>query len=398
MILTFVLASVLAQSVAAPPPELTGVLDSELTAGTPWANVSCNEARTVDRSVLPQDLARERYVWSCTMLSMAPIGQRHALFIERRGREPVLLLDENNDGRFDARERHEFLQNGDLQVRIPIAGARFPEYPITVRYRWEFFEPPADPSHRVLLESAIAYVAGTVTVGGRPVRVEYPVLTDMMPTITGGWFRIDANGDGRIDDDLLSEENTPPSTRVPIARVGTRYVSTISIDTDTGIVKLKEHPPADYQRIVLRVGDQLPDFTYQDLTTRPPRALSDIHARLVLLVVWSSWCPPALDELPWIEEASRTLGGEGLAVLGLPDDEMRGDVESVISRFRLTWPNADPESIRTLQKDRWQTAAVPQFIVLDGDRRIVGISHTFDSSLRGARLSKTLQQWLRESR
>jgi AhpC/TSA family len=398
MILTFVLAYVLVQSVTAPPPELTGVLDSELTAATPWANVTCNTATPTDRRILPEDIARAPYVWSCMMLSIAPIGPRRALFIERRGREPVLWLDDNNNGRFDAWESHEFPQTGDLQVRIPITGARFPEYPITVRYRWEFFEPPADRSSRVLLESAIAYVGGTVTVGGRPVRVQYPVLPDMMPTITGGWFRIDANGDGRIDDDLLSEENTPPSTKVPIVRVGTRYVSTLSIDTDTGIVKLKEHPAADYQRIVLRVGDQLPDFTYQDLTTRTPRALSDIHARLVLLVVWSSWCPPALDELPWIEEASRTLGGQGLAVLGLPDDETRADVEPVISRFHLTWPNADPESIRAVLKDRWQIAAVPQLIVLDGQRRIVGISQTFDSSLRGARLSKTLQQWLREPR
>jgi hypothetical protein len=330
------------------------------------------------------------------MLAIAPIGQRHALLIERRGREPLLLLDDDNDGRFDARERHEFPQKGDLQVRIPITGARFTEYPIVVRYRWEFFESPADPTRRVLLESAMAYVAGTVTVGGRPVRVEYPVLTDMMPTITGGWFRIDANRDGRIDDDLLSEENAPPSTKAPIVRVGNRYVFTMSIDTDTGIVKLKEHPPADYQRIVLRVGDQLPDFTYHDLTTRTPRALSDVHSPLVLLVVWSSWCPPALDELPWIEEAFRTLGGKGLAVLGLPDDDKRDDVEPVISRFQLTWPNADPESIRKLLKDRWRIASVPQFILLDGDRRIVGVSHIGDTSLRGARLRKTLQQLLRQ--
>jgi hypothetical protein len=241
-------------------------------------------------------------------------------------------------------------------------------------------------------------VGGTVTVGGRPVRVEYPLLTDMTPTIAGGWFRIDANGDGRIDDDLLSEENSPPSTKAPIVRVGDRYISTMSIDLNTGIVKLKEHPPADYQRIVLRVGDQLPDFTYQDISTRTPRALSDIHSRLVLLVVWSSWCLPALDELPWIEEAFRTLGGKGLAVLGLPDDETRGDVEPLISRFHLTWSNADPESIRSLLKDRWQIASVPQFIVLDGDRRVVGMSHAFDTSLRGARLRKTLEKLLRESR
>jgi hypothetical protein len=99
---------------------------------------------------------------------------------------------------------------------------------------------------------------------------------------------------------------------------------------------------------------------------------------------------PAVKELPRIEEAFRTFGGKDLAVLGLPDDEKRGDVEPVISRFQLTWPNADPESIRELLTDRWQIAAVPQFIVLDADRRIIGISRIFDTSLRGARLRNTL--------
>jgi hypothetical protein len=311
-------------------------------------------------------------------------------------------LDDDNDGRFDARERHVFPQKGDLHVRIPLAGRMFPDYPIAVRHRWDLFKeefkPHGSPARRILLESPTASVGGTVTVGGRSVRVEYPLFADLTPSIASGWVRIDVNGDGRVDDDPMSEESAPPSSRIPVVRVGNRYVSTISIDADTGVVKLREHPPADYQRIVLRVGDQLPDFTYQDITTRTPRALSDIRSRLVLLVVWSAWCPPALEEFPRIEEAFRTFGRKGLAVLGLPNDGKRSDVEPLVSRFHLTWPNADPESIHELLKDRWQITAVPQFILLDGHRRVVGISRIGETSLRGAQLRKTLQQQLRRSR
>jgi hypothetical protein len=110
-------------------------------------------------------------------------------------------------------------------------------------------------------------------------------------------FRIDADGDGRIDDDPLSEESAPPALTVPIVRVGDRYVSTVSVDPSTRIVKLRERPAAEYRRIVLRVGEQLPDFTYRDITSGTQSAPSDMHSRLVLLVVWSSWCQPALDEL-----------------------------------------------------------------------------------------------------
>ena len=398
MILNFVLALVLAQSVAAPPPELTGVLDSHLTASTPSVVDFCNEATAEDRSLLPKDLAGERHVWSCTMLCIAPIGQRHALFIERRWRQPLLLLDDDDDGRFDARERHEFPKQGDLQVRIPIAGRMFPEYPIAIRYRWELFKSRAFPARRALLESPTASVAGTVTIGGRPVRVEYPLFADLTPSIASDWFRIDANGDGRIDDDPLSDESVPPSSELPVVRVGNRYVSTVSIDPDTRVVKLREHPAADYHRIVLRVGEQVPDFTYRDISTHAPLGLSDIHSRLLLLVVWSPSCPPALEELPRIEEAFRTFTGKGLAVLGLPDHADRKDIASVVSRFQLTWSNADPDSVKGLLKDRWQITSIPQLILVDGNRRILAISRNGDTSLRGARLRKTVQQRLRESR
>jgi hypothetical protein len=70
----------------------------------------------------------------------------------------------------------------------------------------------------------------------------------------------------------------------------------------------------------------------------------------------------------------------------------------VISRFRLTWPNADPESIRELLRDRWQIAAVPQSILLDADRQILRISREGDTSFRGTNLRKTLDRMLRAQR
>ncbi len=118
----------------------------------------------------------------------------------------------------------------------------------------------------------------------------------------------------------------------------------------------------------------------------------------MLLVVWASWCQPALEELPRVEAVFRTFAAQGLAVLGLPNDWERKDAEPVVSRFRLTWPNADPESIRSMLKDRWQVAAVPQFILLDADRRILRISRAGDESLRGAHLRKTIQLMLRAPR
>jgi len=385
-------------SAATVPPEPTGVLDRHLTAAAPGAVVVCPAATKADRQLLPDAEARERRVWSCTIMCSAPIGQRAALLIERRWHPPVLFLDSNNDGTFEPAERHEFPRTGDLHIRIPIASAFFAEYPIAIRYRWELFKPHGNPERRMLLESPMVAIGGTVTIAGRPFRVEYPVSPGLWPEVAHGWFRIDANGDGRIDDDPLSEESAPPASKIPVVRVGDRYVSTVSADAITHEVKLREHPPSDYQRIVLRVGEQLPDFKYRDIGSGAWSALSDTRSGLVLLVVWSSSCPPAIEELPRIEYAFRTLGPKGLTVIGLPDDWERRTAEPVISRFRLTWPNADPESIRGMLTDHWQVASVPLFVVLNADRRILRFSRTGDSSLRGTNLQQTLGRMLRVQR
>ena len=382
-------------STATVTPELTGVLDQHLTASAPSAVVVCTPATKPDRDLLPDAEARERRVWNCSMMCSAPIGHRDALLIERRRRQPVLFLDSNNDGRFDPSERHEFPRTGDLHVRISIVSNIFSEYPITIGYRWELFKPHGEPQRRMLLESPTVFIGGTVTIAGRPVQVQYPVSPGLWPETTGGWFRIDANGDGRIDDDPLSEESAPPASKVPIVRVGDRYVSTVSVDAIEHVVTLREHPPSDYRRIVLRAGEQLPDFTYRDVSSGASSRLSDIRSGLVLLVVWSSSCPPAIEELPRVEYAFRTLGPKGLTVIGLPDDWERRTAEPVISRFRLTWPNADPETIRLMLSDRWQVASVPLFVVLDADRRILRVSRTGDTSLRGTNLWKTLDRMLR---
>jgi hypothetical protein len=129
VILAIVLASVLTQRATPPPPEMTGLLDQHLTASAPSAVVGCTSATQADRELLPDADARERHVWSCSMMCSAPLGQRGALLVERRWRQPVLFLDSNNDGAFDPTERHEFPRTGDLHIRIAVTIGLFTETP-----------------------------------------------------------------------------------------------------------------------------------------------------------------------------------------------------------------------------------------------------------------------------
>src|SRR5438128_1910723 len=84
MMLVTLLAVLTQASTATIPPELTGVLDQHLTASAPSAWATCTAATKADRQLLPDAEAHQHGVWSCAMMCSAPIGQRHALLVERR--------------------------------------------------------------------------------------------------------------------------------------------------------------------------------------------------------------------------------------------------------------------------------------------------------------------------
>ena len=205
----------------------------------------------------------------------------------------------------------------------------------------------------------------------------------------------DVNGDGKIDRGTLSPEKALAHSGVTVFRVGDRYVSTLGIDPVTRAVQLREHQPSDYRRIELRQGNVLPDFTFTDLSGAS-RRLSDMPGRLTLLAIWSSSCGPAVDELPNVERAYRTLGPKGLTVIGLPDDSDLEEMRAAIAAHGVTWPNATPHSVKQLLQERLEIWSNPVFIVLDPTGRIVMVStEDFTSRLRGPALVETLRRLLR---
>lgn len=377
--------------------ELTGIVDPFPTPSEPSTPAFCFRATAAEAALLPKGTARGR-IWICTLFCHLPSEERKALFIERRGHEPVVFVDMDRDGRFATHEAHEFSRRGDLLLRIPVSQGTLREYPILLRHRWEFFKPRGYPERRWILQTATAHFAGRITIDGRSLRVEYPLSWDLgAPVVNMGWIRIDANGDGRIDDDYLSVENVPSRSDVTVLRVGNRYISTVSIDPTTRIVTLREHPASDYRRIEIREGATLPDFSYVDLAgTR--RRLSDMRSPLVLVVVWAPWCTPAFAQLLHIERAYRKLGAKGLSVVGLPDETDPDKVRPILAGLRLTWSNADPESVRGLLREQWQIASVPTLIVVDRERRIVKVTRRGDMSLYATKLRGTLEKLLKRAR
>jgi thiol-disulfide isomerase/thioredoxin len=83
---------------------------------------------------------------------------------------------------------------------------------------------------------------------------------------------------------------------------------------------------------------ELPEFEFQDLAGQTWR-LSDLSGKAVLINVWATWCPPCLDELPYLQKLhERVKDRPGLVVLTLNVDENPGVVEPLMRRHGYDFP------------------------------------------------------------
>ena len=112
-----------------------------------------------------------------------------------------------------------------------------------------------------------------------------------------------------------------------------------------------------------RVGQPLADFTLPDMNGEPVH-LAALRGKVVFINVWTTWCPPCVEEMPTIQRLYEQMHPKGLVVLAINMDALgRQTVEPFLDRRRLTFPVLlDPES-RT--ERLYRTAGVPESFIVD---------------------------------
>lgn len=112
----------------------------------------------------------------------------------------------------------------------------------------------------------------------------------------------------------------------------------------------EDHPAPDFSLPTLGGGDV---------------ALSALRGEVVMINLWTSWCPPCREEMPAMEQLYRQYGEQGLVVLGVnstfQDDEQT--VAAFVKELGLTFPIA-------LDRDgavsrRYQLQALPTTFFVD---------------------------------
>ena len=127
--------------------------------------------------------------------------------------------------------------------------------------------------------------------------------------------------------------------------------------------------PAPEADLGPRVGQPLADFTLPDMDGNPVQ-LAALQGKVVFINVWTTWCPPCIEEMPTIQRLYEQLHPRGLEILAINMDALgRQTVEPFLDKRRLTFPVLlDPES-RT--ERLYGTAGVPESFIVDKAGRLV---------------------------
>jgi peroxiredoxin len=112
-----------------------------------------------------------------------------------------------------------------------------------------------------------------------------------------------------------------------------------------------------------------PDFSLVDLGGQAVR-LSALRGKVVLVNVWTTWCPPCREEMPSRDRLYRELGGEAFELLAVSqDDQGRAAVDAFVKEVPVSFPVLlDPERRVGSAYGVW---GYPETFVIDREGRIV---------------------------
>ena len=113
-----------------------------------------------------------------------------------------------------------------------------------------------------------------------------------------------------------------------------------------------------------------PDFSALDLHDHPV-SLQAFRGKVVLLDFWATWCGPCLGSIPDMKQLAKTLGPEGLALIGISQDHDRSALLKVVEQRQIDWPQVwdDPKAAEPLAP-QYGVRALPTTVVLDKHGRI----------------------------
>jgi thiol-disulfide isomerase/thioredoxin len=142
---------------------------------------------------------------------------------------------------------------------------------------------------------------------------------------------------------------------------------------------------------VLRVGAQIPDFSYaalDDTTTHYTR--QSLLGKVYLLDFWATTCGPCVMEMKYLHAARDSLAGLGLEILSVSMDERAEDVRKFRQgEWKMPWLNAfAPGGWENAEVKKMEILGIPRAALVGRDGRILAV----DEQLRADSLIPTIRR------
>jgi peroxiredoxin len=138
----------------------------------------------------------------------------------------------------------------------------------------------------------------------------------------------------------------------------------------------KSDEPTPEETNLVTVGQAAPDFTVATLDGGTFN-LSAQRGRVVLVNWFATWCPPCIEEMPYLEkEVWKPFKRDDFAMVSVAREETLQVVAPFVEKHGLSWPVAlDPDR---LAYGKYAEAFIPRNYVIDRAGKVVYQSQGFD--------------------
>lgn len=125
---------------------------------------------------------------------------------------------------------------------------------------------------------------------------------------------------------------------------------------------------------------EAPAFALPRLDNGSVLSLASLLGKAVVINFWASWCPPCKTEAPALQRLYERFRRQGLVVLGVDQEDFRGDARRFARRYGFTFPIVHDRD-KTMV-GRFGVTGYPETYFIDRSGRIVGdrITGPVDSS------------------